>query len=79
MLFSKKYDVICASDGVEGVLKFTSQPIDIILSDIVMPKMDGVEMAKIIRTFSQIPIVFVTGFSNYKPQDLIDSGIANSV
>lgn len=79
MLFRKKYDVICASDGIEGIMKFTSQRIDIILSDIVMPKMDGVEMAKIIRASSQIPIVFVTGYSNYKPQDLIEKGLANKV
>ncbi len=79
ILFSKTYEVVTANDGIEGLLKFTSQPFDIIISDIVMPKLNGVEMAKIIRSSSQIPIIFVTGFSEYKPHKLMSEGLASAV
>jgi CheY-like chemotaxis protein len=43
------YEVDTASDGQEGVDKIKQQPYDVILLDIMLPKMNGVDVLKIIR------------------------------
>lgn len=54
-----------ARDGREGYYSFAKHDPDIIVTDIVMPKMDGLEMARAIRLKKpETPIVFVTSFSD---------------
>ena len=54
------YEVITAGDGEEGVIKaFTENP-DLILLDIMMPKIDGYEACKRIREKLSIPIIMLT-------------------
>jgi DNA-binding response OmpR family regulator len=64
MILSKSsYELILARDGEEGVAKaLTTQP-DLILMDVVMPKMNGFEAVKQLRENAQtrsVPIVMVT-------------------
>ena len=40
-LIEAGYDVELASDGVEAIAKFSEQPFDLILLDIMIPKIDG--------------------------------------
>jgi len=48
MILSKnQYDVVTAKDGVEGVEKAVAEKPDLILMDVVMPRMDGFELAKV--------------------------------
>lgn len=50
LLFMKKgYDVITAGDGEEGLSKARSTKVDIILLDIMMPKMNGIDVLKALR------------------------------
>jgi len=57
-------NVIEARDGEEGLEKFQNSKVDIILSDIKMPKMNGLEMVKKIREIDrEVPIIFQTAFS----------------
>ncbi|MEQ9405499.1 MAG: sigma-54 dependent transcriptional regulator [Cyclobacteriaceae bacterium] len=44
ILTEEKYDVISAEDGVDGFAKLTSEKIDLVLCDIKMPRMDGMEL-----------------------------------
>jgi len=54
-----------AENGEIGLELFKKYPIDIIISDIKMPKMTGLEMAEKIREISQeIPIIFTTAFGD---------------
>lgn len=54
------YDVITANDGEEGILKaFTENP-DLILLDIMMPKVDGYEVCKKVREKFSTPIIMLT-------------------
>ncbi|MCK4973897.1 MAG: response regulator [Sulfurimonas sp.] len=58
-------DVTIGVDGEDGLAQFNNSSIDLILTDINMPKMDGVEMIKEIRKISQkVPIIVLTA-ANY--------------
>jgi len=62
-----EYEVSLASNGEEGLKQLKSFNPDIIISDIEMPLMDGLEMVKRIRqTNLDLPIIFATGKNNSK-------------
>jgi DNA-binding response OmpR family regulator len=57
------YEILTATNGEEGVLKAAEQMPDLILLDVIMPKMGGFEACRLLRTTratSQIPIIMVT-------------------
>lgn len=55
------YEVITAADGIAGLEKFKSEGADIVVADVMMPKMDGFSMAKEIRKLSpSVPLLFLT-------------------
>ena len=56
----EKYSVDTAQDGEEGLEKFKNNFYDIILLDLMMPKLSGEEVCKIIRHTSNIPIIVLT-------------------
>lgn len=65
-----EYEVYAAFSGKEGVELFNSMPLDVIVSDIEMEGMDGMEMVKLIRQKdNDIPILFATGRTS--PQDVL--------
>ena len=53
-------EVDCAYDGEEAVEKAKANKYDIILLDLMLPKMDGLEVCQQIREFSNVPIVMLT-------------------
>ncbi len=58
------YEVITAMDGIAGLEKFKSEGADIVVADVMMPKMDGFSMAKEIRKLSStVPLLFLTAKS----------------
>ena len=58
------YDVITAANGMEGLEKFKTEAPDIVVADVMMPKMDGFTMAKKIRILSPtVPLLFLTAKS----------------
>ncbi len=58
------YAVITAADGIEGLEKFKTEAADIVVADVMMPKMDGFTMAKEIRKLSPtVPLLFLTAKS----------------
>ena len=54
------FDVIEAADGAEAILKVQSEKPDIIILDIMMPVLDGLEVCKQVRKMSDIPIIMLT-------------------
>ncbi|MGN1318715.1 MAG: response regulator [Lachnospirales bacterium] len=54
------YDYITANDGEEGLELFNKENPDLVLLDIMMPKMDGYTVCKKIRETSNIPIIMLT-------------------
>ncbi|MCG3668975.1 response regulator transcription factor [Aliarcobacter butzleri] len=70
------FKVNIAKDGIEGLKKFQSFKPDIIISDITMPNLDGLEMCQRIREESNIPIVILSAYSQKeKLLKAIDLGI----
>ena len=58
-----------AENGLVGIEKFREYGYDLILMDIQMPVMDGLEAARKIREFSDVPIIALTANSNKEEQD----------
>jgi len=66
-LIDDGYEVDVASDGKEAVAKAQKERPDLIVLDISMPGMDGIEaMGKILGADNRIPIVLNTAYSSYK-------------
>ena len=61
------YEVITATNGKEALEKVQERQPDLIITDILMPKMDGLEaMSRIMCKHKGIPIIIYTAYSNYK-------------
>ncbi len=54
------YEVLTASDGVKGLEQAQAQEPDLIVLDLLMPKMNGLEMLKELRSFSAVPVIILT-------------------
>lgn len=60
-LIREGFDVICAANGEAGLKMFHSSAPDIIVADVMMPKMDGFEMVRLVRLATPaIPVLFLT-------------------
>ena len=66
-LSQEGYEVVTASNGKEALEKVQVQPPDIVIMDINMPKMDGIEaIGRILSRNKEIPVIINTAYSNYK-------------
>lgn len=54
------FNIIEAGDGEEALKSFSETNIDLVVLDIMMPKIDGFEVCKTIRSVSNIPIILLT-------------------
>ena len=60
-LSKKGYKIIEAADGAEAVDKFFEiKDIALVITDVMMPKMDGWEVLKEIREYSKVPVIMLT-------------------
>ncbi len=57
------YEVITAYDGEEALEKARDNTIDLILLDLMLPKMDGFTVCRSVRSFSDVPIIMITAKS----------------
>lgn len=55
-----EFKVYTANDGLEGLEIFRSSKIDIVCSDIMMPNIDGWQVVRSIRQYSNVPIILMT-------------------
>ena len=54
------YDVVAARDGREALERFAEKRFDLVVLDIMLPKLDGVEVCRRLRSRSQVPIIMLT-------------------
>ena len=58
------YEVVTASDGEEAVRLAKDKSIDLIVLDLMLPKMDGLEVCQKVRETSNLPIIMLTAKSD---------------
>ena len=59
-LTKEGFEVITAFDGEEGLVVFNEKNPDLVILDLMLPKMDGLEVCREIRKTSNVPIIMVT-------------------
>jgi len=58
-----EYDVITAGNGAEALARLGESKVDVVISDIVMPEVDGVELLRALRSqYPMIHAVMITGY-----------------
>ncbi len=62
------YEVVTASDGLEGINAFHAHHIDLILLDIMLPKINGYAVCEMIRQEAQTPIILLTALDTEDDQ-----------
>lgn len=62
------HHVVPAADGAEALAKYSEQPFDLILLDIMLPKIDGYGVCKVIRQKSDVPIIMLTALDGEENQ-----------
>jgi len=58
------YHVTAAYDGEEAVTKFYEEPCDLVILDIMLPKKNGMEVLKDIRSFGNTPVIMLTALGD---------------
>jgi CheY-like chemotaxis protein len=72
MLSDGTVDVVCAEDGIEGLKLAKSRPFHLILMDVVLPKMDGVSVCRILKSdpgTARVPIYMLTAKTKKADED----------
>ena len=54
------YEVVVARDGREGLDQFAAGRFDLVVLDVMMPRLDGIEVCRRLRSRSQVPIIMLT-------------------
>lgn len=66
-LIDEGYDVVKAANGSEALKIVENEEIDLIMMDISMPEMDGIQaLGKVASRERKIPVIIYTAYSNYK-------------
>jgi CheY-like chemotaxis protein len=71
------YEVVCAEDGESALRLANAQDFDLILLDMILPKMSGPEVLKHLKSepaTAQIPVVVLSGLSEKNRDKLLEEG-----
>lgn len=60
LLKNENYEVVACFDGNEALEKLENDKVDMLITDVMMPNMDGWELCRQVRSFSSIPILMLT-------------------
>lgn len=73
------YDVVTASDGGEGLAMLAADGADMVITDIIMPGIDGVAvMNEVRKTHPEMPIIVISGGGNIAPMDYEPAAISTT-
>jgi len=67
-LLAQDHIVHVASDGLEGIQLFNRLDFDLVILDIMMPKLDGYQVTEMIRSKSNVPIIMLTALEEEQDQ-----------
>jgi len=71
-----KYEMVEAGDGIEALKKFNHE-INLVILDIKLPSMSGLEVLRKIREKSRVPVLMMTAFSDEESQIMAFSNLAD--
>ena len=57
------FRVVAARDGEEALTKFAAEAVDLVVLDLMLPKLDGLEVCRRLRSRSAVPIIMLTAKS----------------
>ena len=73
------YEALVAADAREGLDKLADEGIDLVITDVIMPGMDGVATVEKIREgYPDVPIIVISGGGNVAPMDYEPGAISTS-
>ncbi len=67
-LEDQDYQVVAAGDGVEGISAFNKEKPDLVLLDILLPKIDGYAVCELIRKESEVPVIMISALGSEEDQ-----------
>ena len=74
-LSARGYDVVSASTGTDGVVQVSLRQPDVVVLDLSLPDVDGVEVCKRIRAFSEVPVLVLSALgSEERKVEALDQG-----
>ena len=76
ILSDKGYKVLTAENGEEALETLQSNDIDLVLSDVIMPEIDGYKLASVIEeNYPEIKIQIISGYADVKDQEILNSSL----
>lgn len=67
-LTDRGYQVLTAADGEEGLALFRSQDVQLLILDVMLPKLDGISLLREVRRESQLPVLMLTAMTDEQTQ-----------
>ena len=67
-LENEGYRTVTAGDGLEGLGLFARERVDLVILDVLLPKLDGFSLCKKIREKSDVPVIMLTALSDEDSQ-----------
>ncbi|MBV1873403.1 MAG: ABC transporter substrate-binding protein [Gammaproteobacteria bacterium] len=80
ILISHDFNVICAESAREALVALEHNNIDILISDIIMPEMDGYQLAALVKEkYPLVKIQLLSGFSNDRNINMADKSLQKNI
>jgi CheY-like chemotaxis protein len=77
MLESEGYRVKTASNGEQGMALLTQTPVDLVITDIIMPGKEGIEIImEVAKRYPDIPVIAISGGGFNSPQSYLNIALA---
>lgn len=75
------HSVLVAENGRQALVRLAENPVDVIITDLQMPEMDGMELTgEVRRRYPEVDVIAITGFSNrYHYAEVIAAGAADFI
>jgi CheY-like chemotaxis protein len=77
LLAAQGHEVDVATNGEDGFRRVCAQPYDVVLTDVSMPEVDGLELIRLMRLdpfFRKVPVIAMTAFGSQRAQQARDAG-----
>ncbi len=72
-LSAKEFDVVIASSGMEALKVLEKEPVDLVITDMRMPVMDGLDTAFAIKKLdANVPIILMTGYVEDRVEKVLE-------